>query len=398
MKLIVKFLLIIFLFQPAPGTAQQHKYDIYGYVKYMFSTTKMPAVTQRLNDHLLHARINTRWYPTPNLTGAVEFRLRGFYGGSVKYMPGFSEWIKDNYEYSNLDAQLWKSGSSLGYAQIDRLNLDYTAGNLQITAGRQRIAWGTALVWNVTDLFNPKSILDFDYEEKPGSDALRAQFYTGAVAKIEAGFKPGKRRYTRTVAGLWSFNKAGYDFFVIAGVKNNRKVLGGAWAGDIAGAGFRGEFIFSEAPEKSKTAAFPLPAMFGGSLTAGTKSTTHFVLSGDYTFSNSFYIHSELLFNSNGKKKNAGLFYYQAQQIGMLSPARWSLFQEFTYDITPLVRGSVFGIFNPNDRSIVVLPSVTWSAATNLDMLLIGFLTAGDRFTEFGEFGNSLFIRFKYSF
>lgn len=398
MKSIIKFLFLTLLLHPAPGAAQQNVYDVYGYVKYMFSTTKTPLVPQRLNDHLLHIRINTRWYPTSNLTGAAEFRLRGFYGGSVKYLPGFSQLIKDNYEYSNLDAEFWKSSQSLGYGQIDRLNLDYTTGNLQITAGRQRIAWGTALVWNVTDLFNPKSILDFDYEEKPGSDALRVQFYTGAVSKIEAVFKPGKSKYSRTVAGLWSLNKAGYDFFVIAGVKNNRNVLGGAWAGDIAGAGFRGEFILSDAPEKSRIATLPLPAGFGSSLTAGTKPTTHFVLSGDYTFSNSFYVHTELLFNSNGKKKNAGLFYYQAQQIGMLSPARWSLFQEFSYDITPLIRGSVFGIFNPYDKSAVVLPSITWSAATNLDLLLIGFLTSGDRFTEFGEFGNSLFMRFKYSF
>jgi hypothetical protein len=56
------------------------------------------------------------------------------------------------------------------------------------------------------------------------------------------------------VAGLWSLNKAGYDFFVIAGVKNNRRIFGGAWAGDIAGAGFRGEFILGDAPGKSRIA------------------------------------------------------------------------------------------------------------------------------------------------
>ena len=35
------------------------------------------------------------------------------------------------------------------------------------------------LVWNPNDLFNAFSFVDFDYEERPGSDALRIQKYTG---------------------------------------------------------------------------------------------------------------------------------------------------------------------------------------------------------------------------
>ena len=82
----------------------------------------------------------------------------------------------------------------------------------------------------------------------------------------------------------------------------------------------------------------------------------------------------------------------------MLSAARWSIYQEFSYDITALLRGSLFGIFNPDDGSYVIVPSAAYSIVTNLDLLLIAQVFEGDTQTEFGEYGTSFFFRLKYSF
>ena len=82
----------------------------------------------------------------------------------------------------------------------------------------------------------------------------------------------------------------------------------------------------------------------------------------------------------------------------MLSAARWSIYQEFSYDITPLIRGSLFGIFNPDDKSYVIVPFVTYSVATNWDLMIISQIFRGDTLTEFGEFGTSYYFRLKFSF
>jgi hypothetical protein len=82
----------------------------------------------------------------------------------------------------------------------------------------------------------------------------------------------------------------------------------------------------------------------------------------------------------------------------MLTAARWSLYQEFAYDITPLMRGTLFGIFNPDDKSYIIVPSISYSVLTNLDLLAIAFFFNGDPVTEFGEYGTTLYVRFKYSF
>ena len=389
---------ILFILLPVLLCAQLPSLETGGYIKYLFSSGKYPALNKRLTDHLIHARLNTRWYPAEPLIAALEIRFRGYYGGSVENIPDFSEQVKSKHPFARLDAFLWKKKKTVGYGEVDRLWLDYSTGNWEVTVGRQRIAWGTALVWNVIDLFNPQSILDFDYEEKPGADALRVQYYTGPVSRVEFSFKPDKSRKKSTVAGLWSLNAFEYDFFLLAGVRNNRWLGGGAWAGRIGSAGFRGEFLFNQPPDQNAPQQYPDLSDYGTSFFRYDKLVFSGVLSADYTFSNSFYVHSEVLYNSCGKIRNAGIFYDQALQIGLLSPARWSLFQKFAYDITPLLRGTLFGIFNPDDHSAVLLPYLTYSVATNLDFLALGFITSGTQHSEYGSFGSSLFVRLKYSY
>jgi hypothetical protein len=92
------------------------------------------------------------------------------------------------------------------------------------------------------------------------------------------------------------------------------------------------------------------------------------------------------------------LFQQTALELGFLSAARWSWYQEFAYDFHPLVRGTIFGLFNPDDKSFVIVPSVSYSIITNLDLMLIGMVFNGHSFTEFGDYGTTIFIRFKYSF
>jgi hypothetical protein len=387
----MKIKLLILLFLPVRLLfSQLSPFEINGYGKYLFSSAKFPAASGRFDDHLVHARLNSSWYPTNNLKAALEIRLRGYYGKSVENTLNFIDQIKGNYDFLDLDAVLWNKNKSVGYAEIDRLYLDGNYGEAQITLGRQRIAWGTSWVWNPTDIFNPLSVLDFDYEERPAVDALRSQFYLGPVSKIELAFKPAKKKENIIVAGLYSFNHFEYDFNILGGIKKEKWFTGFSWVGDILGAGFRGEFILNQA---NKTTVHPQSVMIGSD-----NPYYSFVLSGDYTFPNSFYIHTEFLHNSIGVNKLTGQYQQSALNLGLLTPARWSLYQEFAYDFHPLVRGTLFGLFNPDDKSFVIVPSVSYSVLTNLDFLLLAMFFDGDTLTEYGDYGSTIFLRFKYSF
>lgn len=384
-------LLILLLISLSDLTfAQLSSYEINGYGKYLFSSAKFPSVDDRYDDHLIHARLNTRWYPLDNLRAVMELRFRGYYGETVENTPHFVEQIKGSYDFTDLDAVLWEENKTAGYAEIDRLYFDYNYDQLQLTLGRQRIAWGTSWVWNPIDIFNPLSVLDFDYEERPAVDAVRGQYYTGPVSKVELALKPADKKENRIAAGLLSINFSGYDFNFIGGIKYDRIFGGTGWVGNISGAGFRGEILISE----SKKVNIPfLNAAFGSD-----NLVYSFVISGDYTFPNSFYIHTEILHNSTGVEDSTALFQAAALESGLLTAARWSVYQEFAYDFHPLVRGTIFSLINPDDKSFVIVPSVSYSVITNLDFLLLYMFFEGKSLTEFGDYGSTIFLRFKYSF
>jgi hypothetical protein len=394
-----EFLLLFLLLSHARICAQLPAAEASGYVKYLFGSTKYPLYNERFEDHLIHARLNTRWYPLQSLTAALEFRFRAYYGDSVEKIPGFLNMIKTQHEFADLDAVLWNKNKTLGYLETDRLWVDWTKDKFEIVLGRQRIAWGTSWVWNPTDLFNPQSPLDFDYEELPGTDAVRIQYYTGAVTKIEAAFRPARKFDRVTAAGLISLNKWDYDFNLIGGIENNRWVFGGGWSGDILDAGFRGEFTLTQKPELlSKYSIQQIITPGYIPLSSFKDPVFSFVLSADYTFPNSFYIHTEILYYNVGKTKNAGLYQQETLDLGMLSPSRWSVYQEFSYNITALMRGSLFGIYNPDDNSYAIVPSISYSLITNFDIYLIALLFNGDSLTQYGDYGSSLYARVKYSF
>ncbi len=392
----IKLAIVILLF-PFAANAQLSPFDYYGYAKYMFSSTRFPDTEERYSDHLIHLRLNSRWYATDAITAGLELRFRAYYGETVENIEEIVDYIKTPRDWVGLDALLWRNNKSVGYLEVDRLWFDWTQGDFQVTLGRQRIAWGTAWVWNPTDIFNPLNILDFDYEEFPAVDAARVQYYTGPVTKVEAAFKPAKEKRKVILAGLWSINAFNYDFNFIGGMRDERWLVGGSFAGDILTAGFRGEITVSEAP--NRTYSDPAYELLGEeSLSSFDSPVVSAVLSADYTFPNTFYIHTEVLYNNIGKDKNTFLFFREAQTLGLLTAARWSIFQEFSYDITPLIRGSLFGIVNPDDKSYVIVPSITYSIFTNWDLLFIAQIFEGDPLTEFGEFGTSYYLRIKFSY
>jgi hypothetical protein len=363
---------------------QPERMEVGGYVKSLTSwVTNADSVPHY--DHLLHARLNTKWFPTDNLNGVMELRFRWYYGSSVEQTPDFARELGYDAGFGKLGTVLWEGQESVAYGEVDRLYVNWNPGHWQATLGRQRIAWGTNLVWNPIDVFNPYSVLDFDYEERPAADALRVQYYLGEISKVELAVKPGSRTVKSVTAAQWTTNKWDYDLHFLGGWRENNWLAGMGWAGDIGGGGFRGEALVSEIPEDLR-------------LSGSGNVMISAALSGDYTFPSSFYIHTEALYNSEGVTENAALARPRAAALGLLSPGRWSLYQEFSYDVTPLVRASAFAIYNPDDHSAVVSPSATWSVITNLDLTLVALVFSGAPLTEYGGLGTITYLRLKWSF
>lgn len=119
-------------------------------------------------------------------------------------------------------------------------------------AGRQRINWGINLVWNPNDLFNAFSYMDFDYEERPGSDAILITWYPSFSSSVGIACKAAKEEKYRTLAAKYRFNLFNCDFQVLAGQAGYDYVLGGGWTGNIGNVSTRGEASWFYLLEKYK--------------------------------------------------------------------------------------------------------------------------------------------------
>jgi hypothetical protein len=282
--------------------------------------------------------------------------------------------------------RLWaKDTSYFFYSNIDRLNMKWRIGQFEVTAGRQRINWGINLVWTPNDIFNSFNYFDFDYVERPGCDAVLVEYYTGMASSLQGAFKMDNQDRI-TSALMYKFNRWNYDFQFLGGVMTDDAVLGAGWSGDIKGAGFNGEASYFRDLDHF----------------ADTTGVLVGSLGVNYTLKKGLFMHASYLFNSGGTTGDAGwgvpFTLFLDINAKNFTLARHSLFGELSYPITPLIKADVSSIFNPNDKSGFVGPSLDISLANNVSFFIIGQIFWGDHMAEYGDYGTVCYARLKWSF
>jgi len=401
-----KVILITIILYSIQLNAQLSDWEYGGYVKNL--ATYIDGAYEGLPpeigkfQNIFQTRLNVDWYPIDELSFSAQSRHLFTYQKNYYLTTGFFNQLSRSSYYLDLQWEAIEENDYTFFSEFDRLNILLTAGDLEITLGRQRIAWGTCLVWNPTDLFNAANILDFDYPERPGTDAVKVQYYVDETSAIEFAFSPGKTTEEVIYAGRFTTNFWNYDFSILAGWQLKTLRIGGSWAGDVFNGGFRGEIVYSKPDIDVMLPIDPAlaPYLLSGDLPKLTLDKSYWTaaLSYDYTFENSLYLHSEWLYNELGTTKNSGNRRFETLCTGELSPSRHSLFFEVAYDITSLLRGDIFFIANPNDGSWIAAPSLTYSVATNWELYLLAFPSEGKVGSEFGGFPAQYFFRTQFSF
>ncbi len=372
----------------AAQDTEASRFDFKGYLKYLSTVNFQDVNEDWITDNLLHNRLEFRYYPNDKWKMDVEMRNRLFYGEFVKTYNNVLDYgalIERDNGFFDLSHN-WAEGSSYVLnTTIDRMYVDFTSEKWQVRAGRHRINWGQNLVWNPNDVFNAYSYFDFDYEERPGTDAVRIQYYTGFTSSAEFVYQLGDNIDEMSFMGLYKFSKWNYDIQFLGGQVKRDVVIGTGWSGDIKGGGFRGEFTYFHDKDSLNEAV--------GQLVAS--------ISGDYTFPSSLYLQASILFNSKGTTGKAGIpnpNILTQTSAKYLTLSKMDLFGQVSYQISPLWRGDLASIVNPFDKSFFVGPGVSYSLSDNMELLLFGQLFVGDKGTEFGEIGKLFYFRYKWAF
>ncbi len=405
----LRCLLFLLIFSSLTAYSQNDdglsKWAFKGYLKNMSTFSWTPYLGDTLwYDNLTHNRLNLAWYPNEEISVFIEMRNRLFIGSRVSNVPNYGELIDSNNDFFNLSYNVIDNENMVLNMMFDRLYVQWVKNDWEVKLGRQRINWGVNLAWNPNDWFNAYSFFDFDYEERPGSDALRVTYYTGVASSMEVAVKMADSPDHFVAAGMYKMNKFNYDIQLLGGYAQGDVSVGTGWAGNLGLASIKGELTYF-LPVIETTANTQTD--LGGNIIPGLERYSSMFLAAisvDYSFKNSLYLNGSVMYSSIGDY-DANLFGSAlGQQLASftvrdLSPYPWSSFIQASYQFSPLLFGGGAIMFYPGTNNFFINPMLTYSIVQNLDIDLIGQIFYGtNQNGSYDAISKSAFVRLKWSF
>lgn len=295
------------------------------------------------------------------------------------------------------------------------------ADHFRLRVGRHKFYTGTGYAFNPIDLFNVKNPLDPTYEVN-GLDAalltldLPRQIQLQALAlyddQVESsgylarlkGYVGGwdvAAQYSHVIkqrvdwqalnseAALEAFTYgASFDSFVREFRWHMPAV---EFAGELWEWGLYGEggYVFAEAIDDA------------GTLIDAAGDHERLLLGLDHTFEFQLYVMLEYLRLGQGRADTADITlndrmaYFSGE---ILSTNRDTLFTGLSYPLSDLIEGSLYGMFNLNDGSILLNPWVIYDVRPGLTLSLSANIPLGEQDSQMGNAGPGGFARLKWNF
>lgn len=387
MKLVDKilFLSLIALFSlrltAQDSTEKENKFTINGYIKNLQTLTFNKEFSDLISGNLLHNRVNLKWKPSATITATAEFRNRLLWGEELRNTPGFVNMLRNQNEVLDM-SKVWVDNKGLLlHTNVERLWAEYRRSKWNIRLGRQRINWGIATNWNPNDIFNTYNFLDFDYEERSGSDAIKGQYSFTDFSNIEIASNLSGQKNKTVLAAKYFLNRFGYDMQLLTGFYHDKFTIGTGWAGSIGNAGFKGE-----------------AQLFVSGKDSGTSFNC--ILEADYVFEKGLYINGAILCSSEGIRKPVTdwtKIEFSPSPVKLM-PARWNIVFSGAKEITPLFSARFSTVYSPKVNLLIVLPSFSYSLTEDLDTDIVWQSFFAELDQHFEAVSHRCFLRIKWSF
>ena len=356
-KQMKKYITLILSFLVVLSGSSQSKFDFNGYISNMGQLSFSKDINgdfQFFSDYTFHNRINLAYYANDNFTFHIQFRNQFIWGQTMQQIPGYAKNFANDRGFFNMNFNWWKSSNNLMNTQFDRAYMEYVYKKFELSAGRQRINWGRSLVWNPNDIFNAFSYYDVDYMERPGSDALRAKYYTGTASSAELVAKLDSAN-DLTLAGLYKFNKWSYDIQFLGGyVAGQDFVVGTGWEGNIGPVAFRGEANYYRSEESFADTSGVFLASVGFDYLVGSKLT----------------IQTEFLYNDPKTiidiGQNPTAIFQAPSTSKSLSFSEYNIFANFSYIVNPILTANLAGMYYTDYNGYFLMPAIDFSIHSNL--------------------------------
>lgn len=380
-RLIVLLLFIsLFLFGQEESSFWKDKFSYSGYLKYLNTATSFDKTWT--HNQLIHNRFNTRVKWSKNLQSGIELRNRILYGDANLNSAFYESLDDDNGLINTSFAEQGRIGAPILSVQLDRWWLRYDYGKWELNAGRQRINWGVNFLWNVNDVFNAYNFSDFDYEERPGSDAVMLTRYIGDLNELNIAYSPTRDLKNYSLASRYRWNKNSYDYQILIGKVINDAFLGFAWDGSLKNIGFKGELSSFYSTESFNTYQKD-SLVLTGSFSLDYTWQNGWMLMGGYYFNSSFLDVSEV-YNNLGQVNSTAK---------ALLPLPHALFIQAGKSLGALWRADIVLLGLPT-RGAFIMPTVSYSVSESIDLSFVDQIIL----IEGMHLAQSMNMRLKWSF
>ncbi|MFK7849242.1 MAG: hypothetical protein AB8G77_28395 [Rhodothermales bacterium] len=269
-------------------------------------------------------------------------------------------------------------------------------GPLELTIGKQYLAWGAALVFNPTELFRPKNVLEPGYERE-GVGAITARLPLGTLSDVTIGLVPDGRIKESGKLVRIRHHISGFDISALAVLltepvlpttlnllspeEQQRVTFGGDITGEILGLGAWAEATWSDQGETQWVEA-----------TAGS----------NYTLASNTTLMIEATYNGRGAWDAP---YTPSLWAGRLTGVLRSMSKVVVYgavfhpvDQFQLWNVGLSGLVSAADGSAVIIPSVSYAFAQDVDLLFNALVYAGEDGSEYAGRRFGAFIRARVYF
>ncbi len=300
-----------------------------------------------------------------------------------------------------------KSARSFGlFHNLDRFMVMLRFDRADLYIGRQAIAWGSARLINPMDIIAPFSFNQLDTEERRGVDAVRLRIPLGMMDELDLGIVAGKDFKSENSAAFlrYKFYIWRTDVSLLSLAFRHHLLVGFDFARAIGGAGLWCE------------AAGVFPYLFEKDPLIGEDGYFRFSLGMDTNLTSKLYGYVEYHFSSAGSKQPReylNLFSTSAFQDGSVYlMGRHYVGVGGTYQITPLLPGSLMILFNASDQSLTLAPFLEYNIAPDIyisagcylgfgkgpESILEGELVDQIMKSEFGTYPDMVFTSFRIYF
>jgi hypothetical protein len=277
----------------------------------------------------------------------------------------------------------------------------YEGAHLHVTAGRQRLAWGTGRLWNPIDRLSAVGPLAIEDDEFAGIDAIEVRWMWSGFDYVQLVAAPGdhasESRYALRLHGVLRDT----DVSLVAGTFEQALAVGADFAGNLGDAAWRLEAVWTDPTRDvwllEDPAPSELPQFWQIVLSI---DTTLDIGPGLYVLAEHLYDGNALgfgrdlagpllpLFGASGDLSNPvpaphGRERYAGSRV--ISLAEHTTGVQLGADVTAALRLDLLVLYDWNGRSAAFAPTVSYSGWNALELRIGAQVFAGPRLSQFGD-------------